>query len=71
MSKEKSTTIFTQTSNPISSWDALITDAEEMIGEAKAKIERLKQSIEIFRQLRDEGQPFPSERPKRRRRATF
>jgi hypothetical protein len=68
MSKEKDTTIFTQASKSISSWDGLITDAEEMIDEAGQKIKRLKQSIEIFRQLRDEGKPFPSERSKRRNR---
>jgi hypothetical protein len=70
LSKEKATSIFTQTSKPITSWDALIADAEEMIGEAREKIKRLEQSIGIFTQLRDEGQPFPSEKPKRRNRAT-
>jgi hypothetical protein len=71
MSKEIGRGKVAQMSKSISSWDALITDAEQMIGEAKDRIARLNQSIEIFRQLRDKGEPFPGQRPKRHRKKPF
>jgi hypothetical protein len=61
MSKPKASIIFTQTSNPANRWNQAISDAEQMIQEAKAKIARLRQSIRTFEELRNSGAPFPGE----------
>lgn len=42
-------------------WDAAITDAQEKIQEAQAKIRKLKKSVAVFQRLRDCGEPFPGE----------
>jgi hypothetical protein len=44
----------------LDTWTTAISDAEEMIQEAKSKISRLRKSIKTFKRLRDSGEPFPA-----------
>ncbi len=43
-------------------WDEAIADAERMIKEAKARVRKLRGSILVFRDRRDNGDPFPGEK---------
>ncbi len=47
-----------KTPNP---WDKAISDAQELIKEAEAEIVRLKQSIQLFGELKRKGAKFPGE----------
>jgi hypothetical protein len=59
MSKQNARIIFRQASKRAATWDTAIVDAEKMIQEARERIKALKQSIEIFKDLRGKGEPFP------------
>jgi hypothetical protein len=61
MSKAKGSTDFARESKSANGWDSAISDAEEMIQEAKEKIKRLKRSIQTFISMRERGVPFPDE----------
>lgn len=61
MSREMSKNV----NQPISHWDAAISDAEKKIQEAVEKITKLRESIKIFKKLRDSGEPFPGETVRR------
>jgi hypothetical protein len=65
-SKEKSRHIIRhnirqRTGNLTNSWDTAISDAEKVLEGMKKKVARLERSIEVFREFRDSGSPFPGE----------
>jgi uncharacterized protein YqeY len=44
-----------------SDWDLAIEDAKEMITVFEKKVKRLKESIEVFEQNRNQGRPWPGD----------
>ena len=44
---------------PTNPWDRVITDAQEMIEDARTSIRQLRRSIELSKKLRDRGAVFP------------
>ncbi|MDQ2975901.1 MAG: hypothetical protein M3R69_10900 [Acidobacteriota bacterium] len=60
MSKQKSTEMrVSNSSNVFGGWGRAITDAYEMIAEAKARVRELQYSIKLLRQLEQSGARFP------------
>jgi len=49
-------------SEAASPWDTAISDAEKMLTQAKDRVARLKRTITIFKEFRDSGESFPSEK---------
>lgn len=49
-------------------WDGAIEDARRKIAETKLRLARLKAALHWFESQRESGEPFPSEKPKRRSR---
>ena len=45
-------------------WDEAIAEARRQIEDAHAKISKLNLSIRTFEEMRDMGEPFPSESQK-------
>ena len=64
MTKEKDTTICTNSSKRLITWDSAINDAKAQIEEAKARIKKLRRAIKTLEFLRDKGAVFPSALPK-------
>jgi hypothetical protein len=58
MSKECAREKVAQVCNSANGWDTAICDAEAMIQESEARIQRLRRAIKTFRALRDRGEPF-------------
>lgn len=46
----------------LSGWDAAIYDAEQRIGKVKSRLAELKAALSLFKERRDAGEPFPSEK---------
>lgn len=62
MSKRKASKSFTQMSkNENNFWDMAISEAEKQIQDAKNKITNLKNSIQTFKEFRENGAPFPGQ----------
>ncbi len=57
--------LYTNNVTPTNLWDVAISDAEKLLNEAKERVAGLKRSITIFREKRDSGEPFPSEKRER------
>lgn len=43
-------------------WDAAIKDAKELIHSFEQKIKRLRESIQVFEQERDDGKLWPGDK---------
>jgi hypothetical protein len=43
-------------------WDLAIDDAKEMIASFEKKIKRLKESIQVFEQEREDGKEWPGDK---------
>ena len=70
MSRIKSSALSSSVSSrvgkdPVSTWDTAIADAKKRIELAQVDIELLRQSIRIFKRLRDAGELFPGQRDSR------
>ena len=59
MSRRMSRTLSKNVTSGVTAWDVAISDAEQQIQESSQRIIRLRESIKVFKKLRDSGEPFP------------
>lgn len=53
---------FTHVANELTGWDAAIRDTEAEILKVKQRLASLRSALRVFKERKESGEPFPSEK---------
>jgi hypothetical protein len=61
MSKQNTSAIFDNASKIVNGWDEAVYDTEAKIQETELRLKKLKSVLAVFKERRDNNEPFPGE----------